>query len=189
MKNGNTVIISSDKRDLFRIHIYKDCIKFDAKFAEAIFKDEEIRNKAIAINRDWVDRKLKEFDVLQRFTLLIESNKEVFEDYYFQDYELNKEGKYVDLVPLDSLLIDMDKKAHDFYEYLLGHSVLTEIDKKEFELNIKSDKYKDLYVELYDEIHKKKGIKFFKYNLNDNFGRKMCCFVATDKQVFFGYVF
>ena len=132
MKNGNTVIISDgNKRDLFRIHIYKDCIKFDAKFAEAILQNDNIRDKAIAINRDWVDRKIKEVEVLQRLTLLIESNKEVFESHYFQDYELNKDGRYVDLVPLDSLLIDMDKKAHEFYKYLLEQSVLTEIDKKE----------------------------------------------------------
>ena len=83
----------------------------------------------------------------------------------------------------------MNKKANDFYRYLRGESVLIPIDKKEFESNIKEEHYKEIYVELYKEIYNRKKLKFYKYNLNDNFGRKVCSFVGTDKEVLFGYVF
>ena len=191
MKNCSTVIISDDEsgRDLFRVHFFENHIKFDARFSEGIMKNDSICQEVIEINKGWARRTLEIMDVLKKITILAESNKEIFEEYYLQDYELNKEGRYVDLFPLDSLLISMDEKANNFYDYLKNENVLTLIDKKEFEINIKLDPYKEIYVELYGDIHKEKELKFYKYGLNDNFGRKTCSFVGTDKEVLFGYVF
>ena len=190
MKICNTVIISDDNRDLFRVHFFENQIKFDARFSDGIINNEFICEKMIEINEGWAERRLEVVDVLEQIALLVEANKNIFEELYLQDYELNKEGRYVDLFPLDSILItNMDDKANNFYAYLKNENVLTPIDKKEFESNIKIEPYSDMYIDLYKKIYKRKRLKFYKYGLNDNFNRKTCSFVATDKEVLFGYVF
>ena len=189
MKNAKTIIISDDKKDLFRIHFFDDCIKFDSKFSQAITDDNDICRQVIEINRGWAEKDLEVVDVLEKLAFLIEKNSDKFEGHYLQDYELNKNGKYVELVPIDSLMIDMDKKANDFYKYLKKEDVLIEIDKKQFEKNIKNGKYEEMYIDLYSEIYKKKSIKFYQYKLNDNFDRKTCNIIGTSKEVLFGYTF
>lgn len=188
-KGLEIVIISDDNKDLFRVHFYENCIKFDSKFAEGISKNELVSRNVMELNKQWAERKIKVEDVLEKIVVLVELNSDKFKDYYFKDSELNKDGKYVDLVPLDCLLITFDKKAHDFFKYLLVNNVLIEIDKDKFEKDLKEDAYKEIYVESYTNIFKNKKIKFYQYKLNEVFGEKTCNIITSNKEVLFGYTF
>ena len=189
MKKSKTIIIANETKDLFRVHFYEDCIKFDLKFAETISENADMCLEVITLSKFWVERQMAESDILTKIAILVANNSEKFEPFYFKDYELNKHGKYVDLVPIDSMQITMGKKANDFYQHLLKEEVLKKINKKTFEANLKNDACKELYVENYSDIYKNKALKFYQYSLNDNFDRKKCNIVASKKEVFFGYTF
>jgi len=109
-------------------------------------------------------------------------------DYYFSDEELNEFGKYVDLIPIDSLKIDAGDNITRYYKYLLRENVLKKIDKKSFEKNIKEENYMDAYLEIYNELKEKK-VEYYQYNLNKNFDCKVCNFILADNKVCFGYVY
>jgi len=186
---AETIVISGEKKDLFRIHFYEDCIKFDIKFAEGIYKDKKICKKIVKLSDEWAKKKKNQYDVLEKIMILIEFNAKYFEEYYFKDYELNDEGKYIDLVPIDSLMIQMGEPTDVFYKYLQSEKALKEIDKKEFESNLKKEEYQDLYIDMYSDLKEKK-IKYYQYRLNANFDRKICNIIASeDEKVIFGYVF
>ena len=189
MKKAKTIIVADESKDLYRIHFYDDCIKFDFKFAEVINDDEEIKSETIRINLDFYQDKIDFTEALQQIAIMIEKNQDKFSPFYFKDYELNPQGRYIDLVPIDSAVINMNEKANEFYKYLLEEGALKKIDKQDFELNIKDEVYKDLYVENYSKIYKNKDLIFYQYKLSDNFGGKNCNIIATEEEVFFGYTF
>jgi hypothetical protein len=188
MKESHTIVISDSGKDLFRVHFYEDCIKFDIKFAEGISKNIKVCKEIIKINEKWGLGKINQKDVLETIVILMENHIDEFKEYYFKEYELNISGKYIDLIPIDSLSVNMGEHANSFYEYLVSENVLKEIDKKEFEKNLRDEEYQNLYLDLYSQINGKKT-KYYQYRLNANFDRKMCNIISLEKEVVFGYVF
>lgn len=185
---GTLTISDNYSKDLFRIHLYEDCIKFDSRFAEGVGKIEAITEKLDELTEMWVEKKLTASEVLRDIVLIMEVYHEDLKDYYFSDEELNEFGKYVDLIPIDFLKIDSGDDVTRYYKYLLRENVLKKIDKKSFEKNIKEDSYLDAYLEIYNELKEKK-VEYYQYNLNKNFDFKVCNFILADNKVCFGYVY
>ena len=185
---GTLTISDYYSRDLFRIHLYEDCIKFDSKFAEGVGKIEALAEQLDEITILWIEKKLTSSEVLKDIVLIMEVYHEDLKDYYFSDDELNEFGKYVDLVPIDSLRMDIGEEATKYYKYLLRENVLKKIDKKSFEKNIKEENYMDNYLEIYNEL-KNKNVEYYQYSLNKNFDFKVCNFILADNKVCFGYVY
>jgi hypothetical protein len=185
---GTLTVSDNYNRDLFRIHLYENCIKFDSKFAEGVNKIDELIEKLDEITELWVDKKITASEVLKDIVLIMEIHHEDLKNYYFSDDDLNKFGKYVDLVPIDSLLMSPNEDATRYYKYLLRENVLNKVDKKSFEKNLKDENYMDLYLEVYNDI-KDKNVEYYNYFLSKNFNFKTCNFILVDGKVIFGYVY
>jgi hypothetical protein len=185
---GTLTVSDNYNRDLFRIHLYENCIKFDSKFAEGVGKIDELTDRLNEITELWLDKKTNASEVLKDIVLVMEVYHEDLKNYYFSDEDLNEFGKYVDLVPIDSLLMHPNEDATRYYKYLLRENMLTKIDKKSFEKNLKDESYMDLYLEIYNDI-KDKNVDYYKYVLNKNFEFKTCSFILVDGKVVFGYIY
>lgn len=185
---GTLTISDNYNKDLFRIHLYEGCIKFDSKFAEGVEKIDELTDKLMKLTDLWVEKKVSAPDVLKDIVLIMEVYHEDLKKYYFSEEDLNDFGKYVDLVPIDSSLMSVHEDATKYYKYLLKENVLKKIDKKNFEKNIKEENCQDLYIDIYNELKNKK-IEYYQYKLNRNFEFKTCSFILANGKVVFGYVF
>lgn len=184
---GTLTVSDNYEKDLFRIHLYEDYIKFDSKFAEGIGNIETLSEQIDEISKNWIEKKYNSSEILKEIVLIIEFYHEDLKDYYFSDDELNEFGKYIDLFPIDSAIMSIGEDTDKYYKYLLRENVLKKIDKKYFEKNIKGESYLDNYLEIYNEIKNKK-VEYYQYKLNKNFDFKLCNFVLADEKVFFGYV-
>lgn len=185
---GTLTVSDNYNKDLFRIHLYEDCIKFDSKFAEGVGQIDALTEKLNEITKSWIDKEITSSEVLKDVVLVLEVYNDDLKKYYFSDDELNKLGKYIDLVPIDSLLLSLNEDATRYYKYLLREQMLDQIEKKSFESNLKDERYLDLYLEIYNGI-KNKNVKYYKYDLNKNFDFKSCNFILADDKVVFGYVY
>lgn len=191
IKNFGTLTVSNEEnKDLFRIHIYENSLKFDKKMALGIQEHKELVleiNKLIDL---WKQEKLSVGDLLKEIIILIEKNNDKVKDFYFTDEELNDFGKYVDLVPIDSKKSELQEseEATSYYKYLLKESVLKKINKKSFEKDLKEEFYVDCYLNLYKEIKIGKPI-YYQYKLKKDFDFKTCNFIVLSGKVIFGYIF
>lgn len=191
IKNFGTLTVSNEKnKDLFRIHIYENSVKFDKKMALGIQEHQELVleiNKLIDL---WKKQELTVGDLLKEIIILIEKNNDKVKDFYFTDEELNDFGKYVDLVPIDSKKSELQEseEAISYYKYLLKESVLKKINKKSFEKDLKEEFYVDYYLNLYKEIKIGKPI-YYQYKLKKDFDFKTCNFIVLSGKVIFGYIF
>lgn len=191
IKNFGTLTVSNEEnKDLFRIHIYEDSVKFDKKMALGIQEHQELVleiNKLIVL---WKQEELSVGDLLKEIIILIEKNNDKVKDFYFTDEELNDFGKYVDLVPIDSKKSELQEseEAISYYKYLLKESVLKKINKKVFEQDLKEEFYVEYYLNLYKEIKTGKPI-YYQYKLKKDFDFKTCNFIVLSGKVIFGYIF
>lgn len=191
IKNFGTLTVSNEEnKDLFRIHIYEDSVKFDKKMALGIQEHQELVleiNKLIDL---WKQQELSVGDLLKEIIILIEKNNDKVKDFYFTDEELNDFGKYVDLVPIDSKKSELQdsEQATSYYKYLFKESVLKKINKKVFEKDLKEEFYVDYYLNLYKEIKTGKPI-YYQYKLKKDFDFKTCNFIVLSGKVIFGYIF
>lgn len=152
-ENLKTLIISNStkKVELFRIHVYKDVIRFNETFTIGIEKNNELKEYINLLN-DMYKKGRIQFDQIHAYMFnVMYKFGDYLKDYYFQDFELDKNGHFIEAI----------SKTRDelYFEYLQKNKRLHRISKKEFEYNIPNEQIGEDYVEKYIF----KGARFYKY--------------------------
>lgn len=168
------LVISNNETqaELFRVHIHKQSIRFDSHFTEGIENHPDLSEDIRELNELWKAQKIGTDQIFQVMIHFMNKYADYLSNYYFKEYELDKNGHYIEPIVQD--------KSSLHYQYLKQSKQLKRISKKEFEKNIKSSEVAEYYVENY----MKKGARFFKSDRVDSTGIKSTWFFMVVNERF-----
>lgn len=150
--------------ELFRVHIHEQSIRFDANFSQGIEQNPDLSQDVQELNELWKEQKIATDQIFPIMLHLMNKYGDYLRDYYFKEYELDRNGHYIEPSNQDKSVLH--------YQYLKQTKQLKRISKKEFEKNIKSAEVADYYVDNYV----KKGARFYKTDRIDSKGIKSTWF-------------
>ena len=179
---GTIIISNEENRDIFRVHIFEESIRFDSYFAYGVSKNEILYDRIDHVNELWVSGEITRNDIFPYIIEAVEPFSNYLEDYYFKEEELSTTGKLKNL----SLLNPNFDKEYMHFMYLRNKNKLKKITKKEFEENIVNQDIANFYIDNY----MKKGAKFYKYTLIDKYKQeeKPCYFMIASDKVKIGFI-
>lgn len=171
------VLVISDIQknvELFRVHIHEQSIRFDSHFAEGIKGNPSLSSDVQELNALWKEQKIESNQIFPIMLHFMNKYGDYLSNYYFKEYQLNEEGKYIEPADAD--------KASVHYQYLKQSKKLKRISKKEFEENLKNapPETTDFYVDNYV----KKGARFFKSEKFDPAGKRTVWFFMVVNERF-----
>ena len=147
------------KVELFRIHVYENSIRFDNHFSEGINKHPELSEDVSEINRLWKNKEIDREKLYMNMVRIMYKYHDYLKNFYFKEYELDKEGHYIEPINMQETTSKPPSKAALHYLYLKQSKRLKRISKKEFEKNINTDEIANYYVDNYV----KKGARFYSH--------------------------
>ncbi len=163
--------------ELFRIHLYEQNIEFDSRFQEGIDSHPELRQIIKEINQMWSERLIDQKQLYVMMLRLMITYANYLKDYYFKDYELNKEGEYIET-------LTGEERVRYYFNYFQSSSNLKRIPRKEFEMMVGVAEQGQKYIEFYQ----KKGVLFYKGSSCFASNRNMTWyFMKTGDKVPYGF--
>jgi len=160
--------------ELFRVHIHEQSIRFDSHFTEGIQGNPDLSIDVEELNNLWKEHKIATDQIFPIMLHFMNKYGDYLRNYYFKEYELDKDGKYIE-PPLQD-------KASLHYQYLKQSKKLKKISKKEFEQNLQNTnpEVTDFYVDNYV----RKGAKFYKSEKIDPVGKRTVWFFMVVNERF-----
>lgn len=153
-----TIYVSNlEKMDVFRIHVFEHSLKFDSYFAYGISKNDEVYNMVCEIENLWKKRAITMHDVFVQMVAVLTKHETYLRDFYFRPEELDFTGRLTNSMSYTPT----DDKNYTYFMFLKNKNNIKQIDRKEFEDNMKNNSIKYSYIEHY---HKKEAI-FYNYRL------------------------
>ena len=159
-----TIIVSNEKRvDIFRIHIFSDCIKFDSHLAYGVSKNKFIYDLVQEIEKSWIERKISFEEIFTNIVDTFQQFEDYMNQYYFRPEELDITGRMTGIRTYSS----QNEKSYTFSMFVKKHENLKKITKDEFEANVKFMRSVDLGRSYVDNLSKNDS-SFFSYRTNEN---------------------
>lgn len=165
-----TIIISNElERDLFRVHIFENSIKFDSWLAYGISKHPQISEDVFRVDRTWREKRITKSEIFPMIISVLEKHEIYLSNYYLKQNELDINGRFV---RLNTMPPDSDK-TYMYYMQIKNAAKLKKIDRKTFEKNICTDDISEQYIEHYT----KGRSKFYSYRLKSDSGEEKTCYI------------
>ena len=92
---GTLVVSNKANRDLFRVHLYNNGIRFDENFVAGFNKNKKILKKLIEISQEWSEKKVEHQKLLFEIINTLKEDEKQISKYYFVSDELDENGKYI----------------------------------------------------------------------------------------------
>ena len=159
-----TIIVSNERRvDIFRIHVFDQCIKFDSHLAYGVSKNKLIYDLIQDIEKQWVERKISFEGIFSMIVDTFQQFEDYMNQYYFRPEELDITGRMTGVRAYSS----QNDKLYTFSMFVKNHENLKRISKTEFETNVKYMRSVDLGRAYVDNLSKNDS-SFFSYRTNEN---------------------
>ena len=179
---GTIIISDENNKDIFRVHIFDESIRFDSRFAYGVSKNSTLYKEIKDINDMWKGRRITKDHIFPLIIGAVEEHSEYLTDFYFTEEELNENGKLKHL----QLLSPKYDKMYSYYMHLKNNKKLSKISKREFEKHIKTPEVTDFYIDNY----MKKGARFYKYTMVDQYKQeeRPCYFMIVNDKIKIGFI-
>jgi len=167
-------IIVSNKKDVFRIHVFEKSLKFDPRFAYGLSKNDTIYQMVLDIEKMWIEKKIELSNIFDMMIDVVGKHESYLEQFYLKPEELNFNGQLSHLISYSSV----DDKKYVYFMCRKNKHKLKKITREEFEKNMKNEEVAKSYVNNYSM----KNATFYNYRMSgirDN-GRNCYLMVVGD---------
>ena len=82
--------------ELFRVHIHEQSIRFDANFSQGIEQNPDLSQDVRELNELWKEQKIATDQIFPIMLHLMNKYGDYLRDYYFKEYELDRNGHYIE---------------------------------------------------------------------------------------------